>query len=155
MKSVEDLDVFQLAHEITIEVYNLTKKFPDHEKYGLISQIRRASMSIPMNLMEGSHRLNRKEYRQFVGIARGSVGELKYQLMLSRDLTYLKEDTYKRLREKAESISKMLTKLAASLADTDTFELLENLYGKTEEVSKMIQSFMNYLRTWAPNSSTP
>ena len=117
MKSVEDLDVFKLAHEITLEIYHLTDKFPDCEKYGLISQIRRASMSIPMNLMEGSHRLNTKEYRQFVGIARGSAGELKYQLMLSRDLKYLTEDTYQQLREKAESISKMLTRLAASLTD--------------------------------------
>jgi len=119
MKSVEDLDVFKLAHEITIEVYNLTKDFPDYEKYGLISQIRRSSMSIPMNLMEGSHRLSRKEYRQFVGIARGSAGELKYQLMLSRDLKYLSHDAYQILRDKAESISKMLTKLASSLTDTD------------------------------------
>ena len=119
MKSVEDLDVFKLAHEITLEIYHLTDKFPDCEKYGLISQIRRASMSIPMNLMEGSHRLNTKEYRQFVGIARGSAGELKYQLMLSRDLKYLTEDKYQYLREKAESISKMLTRLAASLTDTD------------------------------------
>jgi len=119
MKSVEDLDVFKFAHEITLEIYNLTNKFPEYEKYGLISQIRRSSMSIPMNLMEGSHRLNKKEYRQFVGIARGSVGELKYQRMLSRDLHYLEENTYCCLREKAESISKMLTKLAASLTDTE------------------------------------
>ncbi len=119
MRSVEDLDVFKLAHEVTLEIYSLTNSFPEHEKYGLISQIRRASMSIPTNLMEGSHRLNTKEYRQFVGIARGSVGELKYQLMLSRDLKYLEEDVYKRLRGKAESISKMLTKLAISLTDTD------------------------------------
>jgi four helix bundle protein len=112
------LDIFKLAHEITLEVYKLTNNFPEHEKYGLISQIRRSSMSIPMNLMGGSHRLNKKEYRQFVGIARDSVGELKYQFMLSRDLGYLGEDTYDQLREKAESISKMLTKLAVSLSDT-------------------------------------
>jgi len=119
MKSVEDLDVFKMAHEITLEIYRLTEKFPEHEKYGLISQIRRSAASIPMNLMEGGHRLNKKEYRQFAGIARGSAGELKYQLMLSRDLGYLGGDIYRRLREKAESISKMLTKLAYSLSDTD------------------------------------
>jgi four helix bundle protein len=56
MKSVEDMDVFKLAHEITLEIYELTNSFPVHEKYGLISQIRRASMSIPMNLMEGGHK---------------------------------------------------------------------------------------------------
>jgi four helix bundle protein len=119
MKSVEDLDVFKLSHKITLDIYSLTNSFPEHEKYALISQIRRSSMSIPMNLMEGSHRLNKKEYRQFVGIARGSAGELKYQLMLSRDLNYLDNDMYLRLRDKAESISKMLTRLAGSLTDTD------------------------------------
>ena len=119
MKSVEELDVFQLAHEITLEIYRLTNNFPDIEKYGLVPQIRRAVASIPMNLMEGSHRLNKKEYRQFVGIAKGSVGELKYQLMLSHDLGYIGEDVYRKLREKAERISKMLTKLAMSLTDTE------------------------------------
>jgi len=119
VKSVEELDVFQLAHEITLEIYRLTNNFPDIEKYGLVPQIRRAVASIPMNLMEGSHRLNKKEYRQFVGIAKGSVGELKYQLMLSHDLGYIGEDVYRKLREKAERISKMLTKLAMSLTDTE------------------------------------
>ena len=118
MKSVEDLDVFKLAHELTIEIYCLTKNFPKEEKYGLISQMRRAAASIPMNLMEGSHRLNKKEYRQFVGIAKGSAGEMKYQLMLSRDLNYLSEENYRKLRDKAESISKMLTRLAKALTET-------------------------------------
>lgn len=118
MKSVEDLDVYKMSHELTLEIYKLTGMFPETEKYGLISQMRRASMSIPMNLMEGGHRLNTGEYRQFVGIARGSAGELKYQLVLSRDLGYLNENHYPGLREKAESISKMLTKLASSLTDT-------------------------------------
>ena len=117
MKSAEELNVFKLSHEVTIEIYKLTKKFPENERYGLISQLRRASMSIPSNIMEGSHRLNRKEYRHFVGVARGSVGEMKYQLMLSRDLNYLGEKDYLHLREKVESISKMLTKLAAALSD--------------------------------------
>ena len=67
--------------------------------------------------MEGSHRLNRKEYRHFIGIARGSAGELKYHLLLSRDLKYIDENIYLVLREKIETISKMLTKLAASLSE--------------------------------------
>ena len=119
MKSVEDLDVFKFAHQITLNIYKVTEVFPEIEKYGITSQMRRSASSICMNLMEGSHRLNKKEYRQFVGIARGSAGELKYQLMLSRDLTYLDDNTYVHLREKAESISKMLTKLAVALTDTD------------------------------------
>ena len=115
MKSVEDLDVFKLAHEATLAIYEITKDFPQEERYGLISQMRRAAYSVPMNLAEGSHRLNRKEYRQFVGIAKGSAGEMKYQLLLTKDLEYIEETSYIELRSKYERISQMLTGLAKSL----------------------------------------
>jgi four helix bundle protein len=81
MKTVEDLDVFKLSHQLTLEIYEATKGFPEHERFGLISQMHRSAYSVPMNLMEGSHRLSRREYRQFVGIAKGSAGEMKYQLL--------------------------------------------------------------------------
>ena len=74
MEKVEELDVFKLSHASTLEVFEITKSFPEEEKFGLISQMRRAAYSIPMNLMEGAHRLGSKEYRQFVGIAKGSAG---------------------------------------------------------------------------------
>ena len=77
--------------------------------------MRRAAYSIPMNLMEGAHRLGSKEYRQFVGIARGSTGEIKYQLLLSKDLTCISENSYSILKQKYERVSQMLTKLAKSL----------------------------------------
>lgn len=77
--------------------------------------MRRAAYSIPMNLMEGAHRLGSKEYRQFVGISRGSAGEIKYQLMLVKDLEYISADQYSDLRLKYERVSQMLTKLAKSL----------------------------------------
>lgn len=115
MKKVEDLDVFKLSHSLALEIFKLTKTFPEEEKFGLISQMRRAAYSIPMNLMEGAHRLGTKEYRQFVGIARGSTGEVKYQLMLVKDLEYISEDLYSNLRLKYERVSQMLTKLAKSL----------------------------------------
>jgi four helix bundle protein len=86
MKSVEDLDVFKLSHEMALAIYVLTKNFPEEEKFGLTSQMRRAAYSVPMNLVEGANRLNAKEYRQFVGIAKGSAGEVTYQLLLARDL---------------------------------------------------------------------
>jgi len=89
MKTVEELDVFKLSHSLALEIFELTKSFPAGEKFGLVSQMRRAAYSIPMNLMEGGHRLNRKEYRQFVGIAKGSTGEMKYQLLLVKDLKYI------------------------------------------------------------------
>ena len=117
MNNPEELNVFQLSHELTLMVYAITEKFPQSEQFGITSQIRRCTSSIPSNIMEGSHRLNRKEYRHFIGIARGSAGELKYHLLLSRDLKYIDENIYLVLREKIETISKMLTKLAASLSE--------------------------------------
>jgi four helix bundle protein len=115
MKTVEELDVFKLSHSLVLEIFELTKSFPDGEKFGLVSQMRRAAYSIPMNLMEGGHRLNRKEYRQFVGIAKGSAGEMKYQLLLVKDLKYIIEDKYSELLPQYERVSQMLTKLAKSL----------------------------------------
>jgi four helix bundle protein len=115
MKRVEELDVFKLSHSLTLEIYRITKSFPDEEKFGLISQMRKAAYSIPMNLMEGAHRLSSKEYRQFVGIAKGSTGEIKYQLLLARDLNYIPENEYSDLKSKYERVSQMLTKLAKSL----------------------------------------
>jgi len=115
MKKVEELDVIKLSHSLTLEIYRLTKSFPDEEKFGLISQMRKAAYSIPMNLMEGAHRLSSKEYRQFIGIARGSAGEIKYQLLLVRDLNYVSENEYSDLTSKYERVSQMLTKLAKSL----------------------------------------
>ena len=67
----------------------MTKNFPEEEKFGIISQMRRAAYSVPMNLVEGANRLNSKEYRHFVGIAKGSAGEITYQLLLARDLKYM------------------------------------------------------------------
>lgn len=115
MKTVEELDVFKLSHSLALEIFELTKFFPDEEKFGLISQMRRAAYSVPMNLMEGSHRLGSKEYRQFVGISRGSTGEIKYQLLLARDLGYISENRYSDLQSKYERVSQMLTQLAKSL----------------------------------------
>lgn len=115
MKKVEELDVFKLSHLLTLGIFEITKSFPDEEKFGLVSQMRRAAYSIPMNLMEGAHRLSSREYRQFAGIAKGSTGEIKYQLLLVKDLEYISEDQYSNLKLKYERVSQMLTKLAKSL----------------------------------------
>jgi four helix bundle protein len=115
MKKVEELDVFKLSHSLALEVFQLTKTLPGEGKFGLVSQMRRAAYSVPMNLMEGSHRLSSKEYRQFVGITRGSAGEMKYQLLLVKDLEYISEGSYSQLLPEYERVSQMLTKLAKSL----------------------------------------
>ena len=119
IKSVEDLEVFKKGHGLTLRVYGISKAFPPGEKFGLTPQIRRSASSICANLMEGSHRLSTKEFRQFVGIARGSAGELKYHLLLAKDLGYLSGQLYAGLRLEAEEISKMLNGLVKSLSDTN------------------------------------
>nr|WP_223144596.1 four helix bundle protein [Deferribacter autotrophicus] len=86
VKLVEDLDVYKKAHHLILMLYEITRNLPVDEKFGLVSQIRRAAVSINANLLEGSHRTNRKEFKQFVGIARGSAGELKYHLLVAKDL---------------------------------------------------------------------
>jgi four helix bundle protein len=115
IKSVEDLEVYKRSHNLTLDIYRSSKKFPSEERFGLIPQIRRAASSICSNLMEGSHRLGKKEFRQFVGIAKGSVGELKYHLLLAKDLGYLPPNQFVTLRSEAETVSKMLNGLANSL----------------------------------------
>jgi four helix bundle protein len=100
---------------LALEIFEITKSFPEEEKFGLISQMRRAAYFIPMNLMEGANRLGSKEYRQFVGIAKGSAGEIKYQLLLARDLGYICEDKYSIPLPRYERVSQMLPNLSKSL----------------------------------------
>jgi four helix bundle protein len=109
------MDVFKLSHSLTIEIYKLTERFPPEEKFGLSSQMRRSAYSIPVNLVEGASRLGTKEYRQFVGVARGSSAEIGYQLLLSRDLGYLSEQDYTSIRERYDRVAKMLTGLIRTL----------------------------------------
>ena len=111
----QDMDLFKLSHSLTIEIYKLTEKFPPEEKFGLSSQMRRSAYSIPVNIVEGASRLGTKEYRQFVGIARGSSGEISYQLLLSRDLGYISEQDYTSLRERYDRVARMLTGLIKTL----------------------------------------
>jgi four helix bundle protein len=112
---VEDLEVFRLSHSLVLNVYKLTENFPREERFGLISQMRRSAYSIPMNIIEGSNRLDTKDYRGFVGIAKGSAGEISYQILLAKDLGYVSEEIYSEMREKYEIVIKMLSNLAKSL----------------------------------------
>jgi four helix bundle protein len=117
ISSVEDLEVFKKTHALTLKVYEVSREFPPEERFGLTSQVRRSAASIGANLMEGGHRLNRKEFRQFVGMAKGSTGELKYHLLLAKHLNYLSGEVYQELRSGLEEISKMLNGLIKSLSE--------------------------------------
>ena len=89
IKSVEDLDVFKKSHNLTLRHLRRFQNIPLGEEFRSYTADKERSGSICANLMEGSHRLGKKEFRQFVGIAKGSVGELKYHLLLAKDLGYL------------------------------------------------------------------
>ena len=115
IEKTEDLEVFKKAHKLTLKLYKLTGNFPKSEQFGLTSQIRRAAASICANLMEGSHRHSSKEFRQFVGIANGSAGELKYHILLSKDLGYIEDSAYEEIIKEVNQVSKMLRALSRSL----------------------------------------
>jgi four helix bundle protein len=90
LERFEDLDVWRQAHALVLEVYRLTNGFPDHEKFGLVSQMRRAAVSVPANIAEGFKKRGSKDKANFYNIAQGSLEELRCHYILSRDLGYLK-----------------------------------------------------------------
>ena len=114
---VEDLTVFKKSHNLVLEIYSITNKFPVEEKFGLIAQMRKSSSSIPTNIMEGSGRSGTKEFIHFIGIALGSCKEIEYQLLLSKDLAYLSKAVYEELKMKYNEIGKMLYSLRKNLID--------------------------------------
>ena len=111
MQDFRTLKVWEKAHQLTLDVYRATMAFPKEEMYGLTSQIRRASSSIPANIAEGCGRGGNAEFKQFLQIAMGSASELEYHLLLARDLHYLNATDYEHLADSAIEVKKMLTAL--------------------------------------------
>ena len=107
----EKLDAYQEAHLFVVLIYKLTGTFPKDESFGLISQIRRASVSVAANIVEGNARNHKKEFIQFLYLSNGSLEEVKYYLILSKDLGYLSTSEYDDLQVRAEKISKMINGL--------------------------------------------
>jgi len=92
MQRFTELKVWRRSHELTLEVYRVTAAFPSAERYGLVSQLRRAAASIFTNIAEGSKRQGNQEYARFLNIAEASLAETEYLLMLSRDLGFVKDN---------------------------------------------------------------
>ena len=109
------LEVWKASMEFVKEIYHATESFPGTETYGLVSQMRRATVSIPSNLAEGAARLGPKEFRQFLNIAQGSISEVDTQIELAKMLGYITEQTYAELTQKLTTISKMLYGLTRSI----------------------------------------
>jgi four helix bundle protein len=109
------LEVWKLAHQLTLKVYQISKNFPSSENYGLTSQVRRSASSVPTNIIEGQGRQYKKEFIQFLYIAKGSLEEANYQLFLAKDLNYISNEEYIELFELCTRIKMMLYKLIKSL----------------------------------------
>lgn len=106
--SFRDLVVWQRGMQLTLAVYKLTREFPREELFGLTGQMRRAAFSVPCNIAEGHSRLNTAEFRQFLGIARGSNAELQTQLELSKALGYATSDAIRTAEKLSSEVGKML-----------------------------------------------
>jgi four helix bundle protein len=115
MNNYKKLNVWSESHALTVRIYSATSNFPKNELYGLTSQIRRASMSIPCNIAEGSSRDSDRDFHRFLEIAHGSGLELEYLLLLSHDLGYFDKATYVELNGSIVSILKQLFFLRRSL----------------------------------------
>jgi len=115
MKSWKELDVWNKAHGLVLEVYKLTATFPNDERFRLTDQLCRAASSVPANIVEGQARQTTKEYIHFLYNARGSLEETRYHLLLAKDLELLDPDRYARLETDYKAVSKMLNGLIQSL----------------------------------------
>jgi four helix bundle protein len=110
-----DLMVWQKAMQLTAAVYRLTQQFPREEQYGLTSQIRRAAVSIPSNIAEGQGRLNSAEFRQFLGVARGSNFEVQTQLEIAQTLQFGDSKQIADALDLSQEVGRMLHGLVESL----------------------------------------
>lgn len=115
MSDYRKLSVWKAAHEFVLEVYRITAGFPNEEKYGLTSQLRRAAASIPTNIVEGKGSNYDRKLVNFIDIAKSSAQEVEYLLLLSKDLEYLDVNTYNKLHEECLKILKMLTAFRKSV----------------------------------------
>ena len=115
MQDFRNLKVWEKAHALTLDVYRVSKSFPREEMYGLTSQVRRASVSIGSNIAEGSCRKGDAEFARFLQMAAGSASEVEYQLLLARDLEFLKIVDYQRVSNEVVEVKRMLAALMQKL----------------------------------------
>jgi len=111
-KSFKDLIVWQKAHHFVLEVYKISRSFPKEERYGLVSQFRRAAVSIPANIAEGFKRRGKADKARFFNIAQGSLEECQYFLVLTQDLKYAEVNTLKAL---LDEVSKLLESYTSAI----------------------------------------
>jgi four helix bundle protein len=112
-----DLTVWQRAHELTLETYRLTEKFPRSEQFGIISQMRRAAASVAANIAEGFGRRTTNELLRYLQISRGELEETRYFLILSRDLGHISADEFEKMNGRCDSVGQLINALGRSLKE--------------------------------------
>jgi four helix bundle protein len=117
MKDFRELKVRDKAHQLVLTSYKLTSGFPKHEIFGMVSQIRRCSSSIPANIAEGCGRLGNTELHRFLQIACGSANELEYHFLLAKDLGYLPSNEYEGVRKQLLEMKRMLVALTRKVGN--------------------------------------
>lgn len=108
MQRFTDLKVWQKSHALVLDIYRATKTFPDEERFGLTSQLRRAGTSVAANIAEGSKRQHNRDYARFLNVAEGSLAEAEYLVMLARDLGYLDDKRAETLLRGVPDVARML-----------------------------------------------
>lgn len=109
------IKAWQLADNLAVAVYEATASFPKDERYGVVSQMRRAGVSVAANIAEGASRSSKKEYLQFLSISRGSLAELRYYLHLAKRLGYLTDRNWEKLEGSSDEVGRVLYGLARSI----------------------------------------
>lgn len=115
IETYQDLIVWQKAVELAVAVYEITEEFPKSELYGIVSQMRRASVSIPSNIAEGRRRGSRKDFRHFLTNAFGSGAELETQIIIAKKLSFSKKINYTRTDSLLDEVIRMLNRMISNL----------------------------------------
>ena len=108
MRDFQKLSIWQRSHQLTLETYKMNQNFPKEELFGLTSQMRRSVASVPTNIAEGCGRNSNAQLSNFLQISLGSISELHYQFILSKDLHYFNEPTFSKLEDEAIEIRRMI-----------------------------------------------
>lgn len=115
MHKYRELEIWKRAIDLTVDVYALTQSFPEDEKFGLTSQIKRAAVSVPSNIAEGAGCNSNKEFNQFLGISTGSIFEVETQLILAERLNFLSSDQIEEVLNRSNELVRMTKSLKSKL----------------------------------------
>ena len=108
IQSFKDFEIYQKSKKLLMDIYKITEKYPEQEKYNVISQLRRSVLSIPLNIAEGYGRKSKEEFKRFLKISLGSSNEVEALLEISKELGYLKKEEYQQLSNENEIIGKKI-----------------------------------------------